>query len=62
MYREHARLEPHPDASMLLTAVSEAVERYDPSTEAAILLEVASGYVHVNSEPPITARRCSEGR
>jgi hypothetical protein len=29
---------------MLLTAISEAVERYDPSTEAAILLEVASGY------------------
>ena len=29
---------------MLLTAVSEAVERYDPSREAAILLEVPSGY------------------
>jgi hypothetical protein len=29
---------------MLLTAVSEAVERYDPSREVAILLEVASGY------------------
>jgi hypothetical protein len=39
-----ARLEPHPDATMLLTAVSEAVERYDPSREAVILLEVASGY------------------
>jgi Bacterial regulatory proteins, luxR family len=39
-----ARLEPHPDATMLLTAVSEAVERYDPSREAAILIEVASGY------------------
>jgi hypothetical protein len=39
-----ARLEPHPDATMLLTAVSEAVERYDPAREAAILLEVASGY------------------
>ena len=39
-----ARLEPHADATMLLTAVSEAVERYDPATEAAILLEVASGY------------------
>jgi hypothetical protein len=39
-----ARLEPHPDATMLLTAVSEAVERYDPATEAAILLEVANGY------------------
>jgi hypothetical protein len=34
----------HPDATMLLTAVSEAVERYDPSREAAILLEVPSGY------------------
>jgi len=39
-----ARLEPHADATMLLTAVSEAVERYDPAREAAILLEVASGY------------------
>lgn len=39
-----ARLEPHPDATMLLTAVSEAVERYDPFTEAAILLETARGY------------------
>ncbi len=39
-----ARLEPHPNAMMLLTAVSEAVERYDPKREAAILLEVASGY------------------
>jgi hypothetical protein len=39
-----ARLEPHPDAAMLLTAVSEAVERYDPTREAAILLEVPSGY------------------
>jgi hypothetical protein len=39
-----ARLEPHPDATMLLTAVSEAVERYDPSREATILLETASGY------------------
>jgi hypothetical protein len=26
-----ARLEPHADATMLLTALSEAVERYDPS-------------------------------
>ena len=38
------RLEPHPDATMLLTAVSEAVERYDPAREAALLLEVPSGY------------------
>lgn len=38
------RLESHPGATMLVTAVSEAVERYDPSREAAILLEVASGY------------------
>jgi hypothetical protein len=29
---------------MLLTAVSETVERYDRSKEAVILLEVASGY------------------
>jgi hypothetical protein len=29
---------------MLLTAVSEAVERYDPSTEAVILLETESGF------------------
>jgi hypothetical protein len=39
-----ARLEPHEDATMLLTAVSEAVERYDPSTEAVILLETGSGF------------------
>lgn len=39
-----ARLEPHRDATMLLTAVSEAVERYDPSTEAVILLETAIGF------------------
>jgi hypothetical protein len=39
-----ARLEPHAETTMLLTAVSEAVERYDPSREAAILMEVASGY------------------
>ena len=39
-----ARLEPHAEATMLLTAVSEAVERYDPSTEAVILLETDSGF------------------
>ena len=39
-----ARLEPHDDATMLVTAVSEAVERYDPSTEAVILLETARGF------------------
>ncbi len=39
-----ARLEPHHETTMLLTAVSEAIERYDPSREAAILLEVSSGY------------------
>jgi hypothetical protein len=39
-----ARLEPHSDATMLLTAVSEAVERYDPSAEAVILLETDSGF------------------
>ena len=39
-----ARLEPYREATMLLTAVSEAVERYDPSTEAVILLETAIGF------------------
>ena len=39
-----ARLEPHAETTMLLTAVSEAVERYDPSTEAVILLETDSGF------------------
>src|ERR1039457_1210999 len=39
-----ARLEPYAEATMLLTAVSEAVERYDPSTEAVILLETDSGF------------------
>jgi hypothetical protein len=29
---------------MLLTAVSEPVERYDPSTETVILFETDSGY------------------
>jgi hypothetical protein len=29
---------------MLLTAVSEAVERYDPTTEAVILIETDSGF------------------
>ncbi len=38
------RLEPHPDATMLLTAVSEAVERYDPATEAVVLLETDRGF------------------
>jgi hypothetical protein len=38
------RLEPHAETTMLLTAVSEAVERYDPASEAVILLDVASGY------------------
>jgi hypothetical protein len=39
-----ARLEPHAEATMLLTAVSEAVERYDPTSEAVILLETDSGF------------------
>jgi hypothetical protein len=42
--RVELELEPHPDATMLLTAVSEAVERYDPLTEAVILLETDSGF------------------
>jgi hypothetical protein len=39
-----ARLEPHAEATMLLTAVSEAVERYNPAREAVILLETATGF------------------
>jgi hypothetical protein len=39
-----ARLEPHSETTMLLTAVSEAVERHDPSGEAVILLETDSGF------------------
>lgn len=29
---------------MLVTAVSEAVERYDPSSEAVLLIETASAF------------------
>jgi hypothetical protein len=50
-----ARLEPHPDATMLLTAVSEAVERYDPSREAAILLET-------DDRPRLIRRRSPDTR
>jgi hypothetical protein len=38
------RLEPHSETTMLLTAVSEAVERYNPRTEAVILLETDAGF------------------
>lgn len=38
------RLEAHAETTMLLTAVSEAVERYDPANEAVILLETDSGF------------------
>ena len=44
MAQKAARLEPYAETKMLLTAVSEPVGRYDPSREAAILLEVVSGY------------------
>ena len=44
MAQKAARLEPYAETKMLLTAVSEAVERYDPSTEAVILLESDSGF------------------
>jgi hypothetical protein len=39
-----ARLEPHADATMLLTAVSEAVERYDPTRDVGprTLIEATS--------------------
>jgi hypothetical protein len=40
---------------MLLTAVSDAVERYDPSREAAILLET-------NDRPRLTHRRSPDTR
>ena len=40
-----ARLEPHPDATMLLTAVSEGVERYNPLTEAGIHLDKGLDWV-----------------
>ena len=46
-----ARLEPHPDATMLLTAVSEAVGRYDPSTEAVMLLETVRAFEVVILSP-----------
>ena len=36
------RLTAHPEANVLLTAISEAVERYDPASEAVIVLETAS--------------------
>jgi hypothetical protein len=39
-----ARLEPHTDATMLFTAVSDAGERHDPSTGAVIFLETDSGF------------------
>ena len=39
-----SRLEPHAEATMLLTAVSEAVERYNPANEAVILLETEGGF------------------
>jgi hypothetical protein len=40
-----ARLEPHEDATMLLTAVSEGVERYNPLTEAGIHLDKGLDWV-----------------
>jgi hypothetical protein len=39
-----ARLEPHVETTMLLTAVSEAVERYEPARQAVILLETDGGF------------------
>ena len=36
------RLTSHPEATVLLTAISEAVERYGPTIEAVVVLETAS--------------------
>lgn len=39
-----ARLGPEDDMLMLLTAISEAVERYDPKSEAVIMIETEKGF------------------
>jgi replicative DNA helicase len=45
------RLESHQDATMLLVAVSDAVERFEPSTEAVVLLDTEAGYEVVIVRP-----------
>jgi hypothetical protein len=39
-----ARLGPEDDMLMLLTAISEAVERYDPKGEAVTVIESEKGF------------------
>ena len=39
-----ARLGPEVDSTMLLTAISDAVERYNPETEAVVLIESEKGF------------------
>jgi hypothetical protein len=39
-----ARLGPEDDMLMLLTAISEAVERYNPEREAVVMIESEKGF------------------
>ena len=39
-----ARLGPEDDMQMLLTAISEAVERYNPECEAVVMIESEKGF------------------
>jgi len=39
-----ARLDAEADSTMLLTAISEAVERYDPEREAVVVVESEKGF------------------
>ena len=39
-----ARLDAEADSTMLLTAISEAVERYDPAREAVVVIESEEGF------------------
>lgn len=39
-----ARLGPEVDSTMLLTAISDAVERYKPESEAVVLIESEKGF------------------
>jgi hypothetical protein len=39
-----ARLDAEADSTMLLTAISEAVERYDPEREAVVVIESEKGF------------------
>jgi len=39
-----ARLDAEVDSTMLLTAITEAVERYDPAREAVVVIESEKGF------------------